>query len=455
MRNRNFLISIHLLLIFRFTSDAQTFGWHEPANLHLPAAMDRFEDIYFLDTNIGYGVIYERFVMKTLDGGASWDTLTSSPYAAYRCVEFTDDGKYGIAGTLNSSATRTTDYGQTWTLIDLHDSLYPDPSRMCGITHIGYSFLGVGWWGSDVGRFYKSGDAGATWSTTYIDTSLATGLVDICFFSADTGFITGCKNTTGNIYTSNESVILKTTDGGATWSKVFSDTVIAGRVWKIQFLNRNVGFASIEPYYDPDTVNILKTVDGGNSWSMIPVGRIHNNTFATPIGTQGVGFATEQKGWVGGWYSGVFQTLDGGVTWDSLAFGGNFNRFQRIDSTHIFAGGRKLYKWTDSIQAIVDTDTVTRVVTPIKPRNTLYTVSPNPTDGKLKITYELGMETNVVLEIANVDMRRHVQLFNKHQKAGHYTYTWDGSGMPEGNYIIWLGTDEIPLVQKFTIERQQ
>jgi len=36
-------------------------------------------------------------------------------------------------------------------------------------------------------------------------------------------------------------------------------------------------------------------------------------------------------------------------------------------------------------------------------------------------------------------------------EQGHHTYQWNSTNAPAGNYLIWLGTNEIPLVKKFTV----
>ena len=91
----------------------------------------------------------------------------------------------------------------------IHDSSRTMKRNICGLAHYGDIFYGVGHWGSDTGRFYKSVDKGASWTLTYVDTSVIRNLVDVVFTSADTGFITGAYK--------NWSAVAKTTDGGATW----------------------------------------------------------------------------------------------------------------------------------------------------------------------------------------------------------------------------------------------
>ena len=189
------------------TTFAQSNGWQNLPNIGLPVPL-RFEDVYFTDTNTGYAVYLQNYfsldslqkpVYKTTDGGNSWSQVGPTLYgsSALRSIEFLNDKVTGIVGSLDGTVYRTPDGGASWTDITpditdtLTDSLPAGGKKVCGIAHYGNTFYCVGWWGSKVAHVYKSTDKGITWSTSYIDTNLATGLVDAAFISADTGFITG------------------------------------------------------------------------------------------------------------------------------------------------------------------------------------------------------------------------------------------------------------------------
>src|SRR5690606_39135143 len=116
--------------------------------------------------------------------------------------------------------------------------------------------------------------------------------------------------------------------------------------------------------------------------------------------TQGKGFITPLKGWVGGYYDGLFETLDGGITWDTLNFGRTFNRFFVLDSNHVYAAGRSVYRYGDSVNF-----TVTKDIARANPHK-LYPVSPNPTTGKLNIKFDIGEYSNVMLQIVSLDAKK-------------------------------------------------
>ncbi|MBI5701547.1 hypothetical protein HZC34_06905 [Candidatus Saganbacteria bacterium] len=93
----------------------------------------------------------------------------------------------------------------------------------------------------------------SNWSKVYDSSSEGTGLNSVYFIDTATGYAVG-----------NGGAILKTTDGGATWTAQTSgSTQILNDVY---FLNSSVGWAS------GDNGTILRTVDGGTNWASIGPG---------------------------------------------------------------------------------------------------------------------------------------------------------------------------------------
>ena len=131
----------------------------------------------------------------------------------------------------------------------------------------------------------------------------------IDFPSATVGYIGG-----------NDSLLLKTTDGGQNWSPVnyTGITYYPGgeHIVNLQFITESIGFITVGPYSGS-----YKTVDGGITWTAI--------TGLNTCYNQGLFFFDEQNGFIGG--AGCFQgelidQLNGGVwspstvttsTWDA------------------------------------------------------------------------------------------------------------------------------------------
>ncbi|XZF16648.1 hypothetical protein ACTHGU_10970 [Chitinophagaceae bacterium MMS25-I14] len=425
---------------------AQPKGWVTPANIGLPVNYPywvRHDDVYFCDKDTGVIVAASGQILKTYDGGIIWLEKANYPGHYFRSLEFSDNFRCGIAGSLEGLICRTSDRGETWTDISANISdtgvFY---KRICGLAHWGNNvFYGVGWWGGNVARFYKSTDTGKTWITSYIDTNLASGLVDITCLSADTIFATGCRLYQNG--TKRESVVLRSVNAGQTWTKVFSDTTFGGRIWKIQFVDRLFAVGSIEPMY-ADTAAMIKTTDGGNTWNMVSIA--HQDSYAW--GTQGIGFLNHYKGWIGGYYTGLWETDDGGLSWQQVSplECDQVNRFFKIDDTTMYASGKYLYRYSDSMEP---TGMQNHAAT--TPQNYLLPVVPNPASGIVHINIALEHTSNIVLEVVDLGGRMVYRIANGYLQAGKYSYTWDGTKMPRGNYIVWLGTDIAPMVQKFTL----
>ncbi len=204
---------------------------------------------------------------------------------------------------------------------DLYDIHFPTPD-------IGYA---VGY----KGTVLKSIDAGETWSPLSI--GIASNLEAVRFLNADTGFTVG------------DSIIFKTTDGGANWSQTI---IPKSMVWlrsltDIKFINNQVGFCvgygillkttdcgntwnlkysvsrwmSCISFPTPDTAYVtfsdggwefLKTVDGGETWNL---DTIHSNFFDQSV-LEAVYFTSGSTGFIGGWYDpALIKTTDGGNYW--------------------------------------------------------------------------------------------------------------------------------------------
>ena len=121
---------------------------------------------------------------------------------------------------------------------------------------------------------------------TQINSGTTKKINTICFTSSTIGYLGG-----------NDSLLMKTTDGGATWNPInFSgiNFLSAGdHILNMQFLNNNVGFITVGPYSGS-----YGTTDGGLTWSLInlPGNHCYN---------QGLFFFDENNGFIGG--SGCFQ----------------------------------------------------------------------------------------------------------------------------------------------------
>lgn len=329
-----------------------------------PMASSRTDDIWFLDAKVGWAVNSNGSIVHTTDG---FDTFTTQfqdipPIGAdpvyFRCLAFATPTR-GWAGTLTAGKTLfETREGITWAQVTNLPA--QPPSAICGMHAVNDQVVYASGtnYPSRPPRMMKTTDGGQSWTAWSMKT-WADLLIDCYFTSPSRGWVVGGKTNLPNPTRLNvKPVVLFTEDGGQTWvNRVanIQDQFPPGEWgWKIQFLNDQLGFVSLESFSD---AAILKTTDGGLTWKRLKVNDPQGN-----LNLEGIGFIDEQHGWVGGWGPGGFGsptipdplgfssgTLDGGESWQAANEIGLFiNRFRFFGNpVHVgYASGDTVYKYS-------------------------------------------------------------------------------------------------------------
>ncbi|MEM0372831.1 MAG: YCF48-related protein, partial [archaeon] len=215
-------------------------------------------------------------------------------------------------------------------------------------------------------------DAGAHW--TQIPSPVVADFYDVVFVNSSHGYIVGLKSSP------SEGVVLKTTDGGLTWTKQSTsfDGVFA-YFYSVDFVNETAGFVTdmnghviytsdgvtwvnktkipLMYTYGSDFINathgwvacgyktVCRTTDGGNSWSLAS-GSSSGLTYTV----QNVDFINATHGWATEYGKDVMATTDGGVTWSTqnhvvvgVNYNADFEALDMINASHGWAGGN--YYW--------------------------------------------------------------------------------------------------------------
>jgi photosystem II stability/assembly factor-like uncharacterized protein len=126
-----------------------------------------------------------------------------------------------------------------------------------------------------------------------------------------------------------KGALLSTADGGETWEARTRPTEDAVR--DIFFHDAEAGWllcerAWFKPMERDESVSyLLKTSDGGRTWSRVEVTRGAD----VDLKLAGVRFAGRERGWVYGEQGALFVTSDGGATWAR----------QRVPTRHVLLGG--------------------------------------------------------------------------------------------------------------------
>jgi photosystem II stability/assembly factor-like uncharacterized protein len=148
---------------------------------------------------------------------------------------------------------------------------------------------------------------------------------------SDIGFAVGSTLTSGG-----DGIVLKTTNGGSTWTKISADTIPGLKA--VCFTSVNVGYAGGYQNF------LMKTTDGGSTWSAMVVDSklwFFNN----------IEFWDANIGIVVSYPSSVYRTSDAGATWGPC-FGlkHSVEDICYADATTLFLVGsdERIYKSTNS-----------------------------------------------------------------------------------------------------------
>lgn len=276
------------------------------------------DDVSFSDAAHGWYGTGAGDLFATEDGGATWTKVASRPGTFIRAVGFVDD-KVGFIGNVGvgyypgvkdtTPLYRTEDGGRTWKAVEAGAA----SAGVCAIDILKTQRIHQGRLEprtviTAAGRvggpaaLIRSSDSGATWRT--VDMSRWTGMIlDVKFLNERVGFVAGASSS--DVATA-EAQILRTRDGGDTWTEVYRSKRPKELVWKLSFPTGRTAYGTVMSYDEsrPDKV-IVKTTDGGGTWREKP---LVSNGKAVELG---VGFIDEKRGWVGTTVGG-FETLDGG-----------------------------------------------------------------------------------------------------------------------------------------------
>ncbi|MBK8480381.1 MAG: hypothetical protein IPL40_04275 [Proteobacteria bacterium] len=150
----------------------------------------------------------------------------------------------------------------------------------------------VGYAAGTNGTLLKSSDGGASW--TALSAGTAATLRALAFADAQTGLAAG-----------DGGVLLKTNNGGLAWTAQSSGTTATLRA--LALLDAQTGFAA------GDGGVLLKTTNGGTSWSAL--------TSGTAAALHALRFVDAQTGFAAGDGGVLLKTTNGGTSWSPLSSG--------------------------------------------------------------------------------------------------------------------------------------
>jgi len=377
-----------------------------------PVAQARHDDTWFVDDATGWIVNGSGQVWHTSDGGSSWH-LQALTGEYIRSVTFATPMRGWFGHLYADPAERmyeTYDGGETWTPVPNLPA--GSPPGICGMWAVDENVVYAAGRYDGPARMLKTTDGGATWNALDLS-EYAGNLIDCYFPSAEHGFVVG-----GTDYPTGRARILETTDGGNSWIIRHTSSRTGEWCWKISFPSPTVGYVSIESVSSP--MRILATTDGGVTWT---------EKAAPNSRQQGIGFISEQVGWLGGGNP-TYMTTDGGTTWVEDSFGSLINRIRVLDSGTAYAVGKRVYKY----QSTVD------VPDPPLASIDLLPAYPNPTTGAVTLPFRLPETADVRVDLFDVGGRLVRELVLPNAGAGPQTISWNGldtQGRPVASGAYW------------------
>ena len=368
---------------------------------------EELHGVWFLPDGLTGYVVGQGRVQKTIDGGASWDSLPLT--GSVDAVTFPVNGDTGFATSSGGRVYRTIDAGASWQLestgvrIDLRGICFP----LDNLT--GYV---VG--GETSGLILKTTDAGQHWASQTVND---TAPLEAVSFPENT--LTG--------YTAGWSgVIHKTTNGGTTWQEQVSPPAmyLSDVVFPV---NAETGF--VVGY----SGNVLKTTNGGTDWLQMTTGTsAYLNSASFPIDAE--------TGYVAGDNGTILKTTNGGSTWRGESAG--VSTF--LNEIHFPANTQLGYVTGRGGEILKTTDGGTWIAEPgaevaVGARPSRAWARPNPFLTRTLILYETGDGRPVPMEICDVSGTV-VGHFVLPGRAGQGA-TWDGRdclgrSLPSGIYLL-------------------
>ncbi len=265
---------------------------------------------------------YPCKIYKSTNAGAVWSKVGSYNGYCY-CLAIGSDeklyaGYYGVY--------RSTDGGATWVSSSIPSTYVYDlvvhPSNPAIVYGAGYKYLS----GSRELVFIKSTNSGVNWTTSRLDSGL------YCY-----GYSIAVDPANGNnIYVGGNGYdtrylpkIFKSTDGGSSFSEVFSDT-IGYYVYSLAVHPTNSNIVYAGTYLN----GIFRSTNAGANWTRVSTLNYNYAMATTPANPNLI---------LGGALSSIYRSTDAGITWASIATGlkGTYFRglaISRTSAANAFSG---------------------------------------------------------------------------------------------------------------------
>lgn len=259
-----------------YSADFGSFWWDQ-----IPGVKSTLFQPYFLNEEVGVIGGSEGALLKTNNGGATWNRLFHSPFENFFSVTLLDTQTI-MAASSTGTLWLSFDDGVNW------GTYTTNLGSITDFHAVDYSHIVVI---NESGKILRTTNGGFDWDEVYNDPSAV--LTGIDFATENRGWACG-----------HLGQILFTNDGGMNWDLQYADDY--HQFEDVHFTSPDEGWVVSSSFTD----TIWHTTDGGDSWI----------SFGLPIRTfwHSVSFNDPDTGWVAGGGAGygiILRTNNGGADW--------------------------------------------------------------------------------------------------------------------------------------------
>ncbi len=229
------------------------------------------DEIQFIDDRIGWASAGFVGILKTEDGGKTWQQLDSNIKSdKIYSLWFVNNDKGWAVGTRLEAGIRLED-----------SKVFP--------------------------VILTTNDGGQSWITQMVLRERERALTRIYFLDKRHGWSVGGTSDTG------KGLMFATSDGGQSWKEIQSDAFDSAMFRDVYFKDLEHGWI-----VGNSKSGIVHTEDGGGSWRVIPLPD-------SPRFLNRLHFIDSENGWAVGGRDGLYRTTDGGRTWDQVRPSSEYN----------------------------------------------------------------------------------------------------------------------------------
>ncbi|HPG40663.1 MAG TPA: YCF48-related protein [bacterium] len=262
--------------------------------------------IYFIDSQTGYAAGNGGVIMRTSNGGTTWESIYVNSPVTFQVIYFINNLTGFVAG--DGMVLKTTNGGDTWRAVYngnwgyIKDMCFADPQHG---------------WLVGANKIMATTDGGETWIDQYETFYYTIELNGIACYDVNHVWAVGGRG-----------LVIFSDDGGADWNEQ-APFGSSEDLYAVEFYNANIGWAV-------GAKQIMKSENGGQTW-------VSQNS-ALKDDLMDIQFVTPQLGWAAGYNGLMIKTENGGLSWQQLPTDYPAKLFTAIhftDADHGWAVGRK------------------------------------------------------------------------------------------------------------------